>query len=146
MGLKVEKKLLWSLMCLEAPESTRKVRMLLGSSLERITRHLMSWVDSPFLCLFLCFFCVGPVRGVAVFLETVFLFVMWAVAGTASWSFVYITFCGSMMIFFSMARVAATTMVELSFRISICGERSFFRMFCLLIGLEHTFLSDESLK
>jgi hypothetical protein len=146
MGLKVEKKLLWSLMCLEAPESTRKVRMLLGSSLERDNKAFDELGGFPLPLPLPLFFCVGPVRGVAVFLETVFLFVMWAVAGTASWSFVYITFCGSMMIFFSMARVAATTMVELSFRISICGERSFFRMFCLLIGLEHTFLSDESLK
>ncbi len=40
IGLKVVKKLLWSLMCLEAPESTRNVSMLLGSKFDRDKKAL----------------------------------------------------------------------------------------------------------
>jgi hypothetical protein len=40
IGLKVVKKLLWSLMCLEAPESTRNVSILLGSRFDKDNRAL----------------------------------------------------------------------------------------------------------
>ena len=77
IGLKVEKKHFWSLMCLEAPESTMRNGMkwvrFWYQVWREITRHLMSLVGFPFLCLFLCFLCKTNSGGSRVSWSKLFL-------------------------------------------------------------------------